>query len=154
MKLLVILGILQLARSAVTEDPVKTAAVTREKMSKGPPRRLKETVTVVVSLGWDVRLVCPVTGEPQPIVEWSKDGEVVDYTWTRINTNKNYLKLRAAQPGDTGVWNCRGVQCKEKSTTMQPMVVGKLSKRKESYPKCTRSTLSRQCVKSKDTFGK
>ena len=107
MKLLLI--ILILARSAVPEDLVKTSAVTREKGSKGPPRRLQKTVTVVVSLGWDVRLVCPVTGEPQPIVEWSKDGEVVDYTWTRINTNKNYLKLRAAQPGDTGVWNCRGV---------------------------------------------
>ena len=100
---------LVLVQSSVAEELVKTAAVTREKVSKGPPRRLKETVTVVVSSGSDVRLVCPVTGEPQPIVEWSKDGEVVDYTWTRINTNKNYLKLRAAQPGDTGVWNCRGV---------------------------------------------
>ena len=109
MKTLGILSIFILAQSAVTEDTVKTAAVTREKVSKGPPRRLKETVTVVVSLGSDVRLVCPVTGEPQPMVEWSKDGEVVDYTWTRINTNKNFLKLRAAQPGDTGVWNCRGV---------------------------------------------
>ena len=109
MKLLVMLSILILAQRAVPEDLVKTSAVIREKVSKGPPRRLKETVTVVVSLGWDVRLVCPVTGEPQPIVEWSKDGEVVDYTWTRINTNKNYLKLRAAQSGDTGVWNCRGV---------------------------------------------
>ena len=109
MKLFVMLGILQLAQSGVTEDLVKTAAVTQEKVSKGPPRRLKTRVTVVVSFGSDVRLVCPVTGEPQPMVEWSKDGEVVDYTWTRINTNKNYLKLRAAQPGDTGVWNCRGV---------------------------------------------
>ena len=35
------------------------------------------------------------------------------------------------------VWNNgsgRGWQCEEKSTTMQPMVGGKLSKSEESYP--------------------
>ena len=37
-------------------------------------------------------------------------------------------------------------QCEEKSTTMQPMVVGKLSKSKKSYPKCVQSVRSRQCV--------
>ena len=55
-----------------------------------------------------------------------QDGEVVDYTWTRVKTNKNYLKvkqtiqdmisnlqfclqLRGAKLEDTGVFYCRGV---------------------------------------------
>ena len=57
-----------------------------------------------------------------------QDGEVVDYTWTRVKTNKNYLKvtekhyfcdyqflqfcilqLRGAKLEDTGIFYCRGV---------------------------------------------
>ena len=38
-----------------------------------------------------------------------QDGETIDYTWTRVKTNKNYLKLKSAQKTDTGVFVCRGV---------------------------------------------
>ena len=39
---------------------------------KGPPERKKEVDTVVTRPGEDVRLICPVYGSPQPIIEWSK----------------------------------------------------------------------------------
>ena len=42
------------------------------KLSKGPPVKKEEMVTVVARHGDDVKLVCPVHGSPQPIVEWSK----------------------------------------------------------------------------------
>lgn len=76
---------------------------------KGPPRRRKESEIVVARPGEEVKLICPIYGSPQPIIEWEKDGEVVDYTWTRVKTNKSYLKLRGAQSSDTGVFYCRGV---------------------------------------------
>ena len=76
---------------------------------KGPPQRRRETEEVVVEVGEDIKLVCPVFGSPQPIVEWRKDGESIDYSWTRVKTNKNYLKLKQAQKSDTGIWVCRAV---------------------------------------------
>ena len=76
---------------------------------KGPPQRRREREHLVVAAGEDLKMVCPVLGNPAPIVEWSKDGENVDYSWTRVKTNKNYLKLRGAQKADTGVWVCRAV---------------------------------------------
>ena len=76
---------------------------------KGPPQRRKERDHLVVADGEDIKMVCPVHGNPAPIVEWSKDGENIDYTWTRVKTNKNYLKLRSAHKSDTGVWECRAV---------------------------------------------
>ena len=76
---------------------------------KGPPQRRRETEEVVVVAGEDVKMVCPVYGSPQPLVEWSKDGESIDYSWTRVKTNKNYLKLKQAHKSDTGVWLCRAV---------------------------------------------
>jgi hypothetical protein len=39
---------------------------------KGPPHRKKALETVLARHGEDVRMVCPVYGSPQPIIEWSK----------------------------------------------------------------------------------
>ena len=76
---------------------------------KGPPERKKEVEHLVVAHDEDIKMVCPVHGNPAPIVDWSKDGEAIDYSWTRVKINKNYLKLRSAQKSDTGVWLCRAV---------------------------------------------
>ena len=39
---------------------------------KGPPQRRKKLETVLAKPGEDVKIVCPVYGSPQPIIEWSK----------------------------------------------------------------------------------
>ena len=39
---------------------------------KGPPQRKKKVETVLANPGEDVKIVCPVFGSPQPIIEWSK----------------------------------------------------------------------------------
>ena len=39
---------------------------------KGPPQRKKELETVLARPGEDVKIVCPVYGSPQPIIEWRK----------------------------------------------------------------------------------
>ena len=38
-----------------------------------------------------------------------QDGEAIDYTWTRVKTHKNYLKMKNVKKDDTGVFICRGV---------------------------------------------
>ena len=39
---------------------------------KGPPQRRKKLETVLAKPGEDVKIVCPVYGSPQPIIECSK----------------------------------------------------------------------------------
>ena len=32
-----------------------------------------------------------------------------DITWIRYRKNKNFLKIRNAEKGDTGIYNCKGI---------------------------------------------
>merc|ERR1719234_2887139 len=93
----------------VVLESERREVVKGESEGRGPPRLRKGLEVVVGRVGQEVKLVCPITGNPTPIIEWEKDGEVVDYTWTRVKTNKNYLKLRGAKLEDTGIFYCRGV---------------------------------------------
>ena len=34
-------------------------------------------------IGETVRLTCPISGYPAPMVEWTKNGEKIDFTWER-----------------------------------------------------------------------
>ena len=63
----------------------------------------------IVRLGEDVKIICPILGNPTPIVEWKKGGETIDYSWIRIRTQKKSLKIRRAEEADTGVYVCKGV---------------------------------------------
>ena len=61
----------------------------------------------------NVRLVCPITGNPQPLIEWSKNGEAIDFTWTRYKTNvkKDFLKILKPLDShlDSGIFTCKGI---------------------------------------------
>ena len=61
----------------------------------------------------DVKLLCPISGNPQPIIEWSKDGETVDFTWSRYKTNPKKGFLKFLKPLDlkldNGIFVCKGI---------------------------------------------
>ena len=61
----------------------------------------------------DVKLLCPISGNPQPIIEWSKDGETIDFTWSRYKTNPKKGFLKFLKPLDlkldNGVFVCKGI---------------------------------------------
>ena len=42
---------------------------------RGPPRLRKAMEVVVGRVGQEVKLVCPITGNPTPIIEWEKVGD-------------------------------------------------------------------------------
>ena len=49
-------------------------------------------------------------GYPTPMIEWSKNGEKIDYMWERHRTGKNgrSLKIKHANEDDTGIFTCKG----------------------------------------------
>ena len=58
-------------------------------------------------------MICPITGNPLPIIEWSKNGETIDFTWSRYKTNAKKGFLKILKPVDfdldTGIFVCKGV---------------------------------------------
>ncbi len=75
----------------------------------GPPHADKKELQKVAHIGDSVKLVCPVSGFPQPMVEWSKDGEEVDFTWDRHRVGRKHLKIRHLTEDDTGVFVCKAI---------------------------------------------
>ena len=63
----------------------------------------------IVRLGEDVKIQCPISGNPTPIIEWKKGGETIDYTFIRIRTKGRQLRIKKSQETDTGVYICKGV---------------------------------------------
>ena len=69
----------------------------------------EKELTQVAQLGSDIRLVCPMSGNPSPIITWKKDGETINsVTWDRFRPNKKSLKVRQVDKEDTGIYICRG----------------------------------------------
>lgn len=81
----------------------------RSESIKGPPVAQQKELKKIVRLGEDVKVVCPITGFPDPIIEWKKGRETIDYSWIRIRTNNRAMKIKKAQEDDTGVYICKGV---------------------------------------------
>jgi len=92
--LLIIAGFL----SAATEGAIK-----------GPPTASQKDVTVVVRLGTNARIPCPMSGQPAPLINWSKGGESINsYSWERFGTSRKSLKIANVQKEDSGQYTCKG----------------------------------------------
>jgi len=76
---------------------------------KGPPIAQQKELKKIVRLGEDVKIQCPISGNPTPIIEWKKGGETIDYSFIRIRTKNKALKIRKSQEDDTGIYICKGV---------------------------------------------
>ena len=65
---------------------------------------------MITGLGLDVKLICPVKSRTgNLIVEWSKDGEVVQSDFHRIKISGNMLRIKEARKDDGGRYKCTGV---------------------------------------------
>jgi len=76
---------------------------------KGPPTASKRNVQQLARLGTEIKLQCPMEGYPVPMIEWSKENEVIDYQWTRYRANKKTLKIKDVEKSDTGRFVCKGI---------------------------------------------
>ena len=76
---------------------------------KGPPVADRREERHVAREGEEVKLKCPIQGHPAPMVTWTRDGEVIDFSWTRFRTNKRNLKIRGVTKNDRGLYKCKGI---------------------------------------------
>ena len=75
----------------------------------GPPTAEEKELTQVARMGSDIRLVCPMSGSPTPMITWKKDGETINsVTWDRFRPSKKSLKVRQVDKEDTGIYICKG----------------------------------------------
>ncbi|KAK3101508.1 hypothetical protein FSP39_004094 [Pinctada imbricata] len=54
-----------------------------------------------VDVGADVTINCPIEGNPEPLMTWSKDGKNMN-----IDTTEKYLQLRNVSCEDSGEYTC------------------------------------------------
>ena len=80
----------------------------------------------VATIGENLRLVCPVSAYPAPMVEWSKNGEIIDFMWERHKTGKKWLKIKNLSEDDTGIFTCKAINGFGSETVrIEVIVVGK-----------------------------
>lgn len=75
----------------------------------GPPIAQQKEMKKIVRLGEDVKIQCPISGNPTPIIEWKRGGETIDYSFIRFRTKGRQLRIKKTQEDDTGVYICKGV---------------------------------------------
>ena len=60
----------------------------------GPPVAKEKDLKHIARKGDDIKIHCPITGKPEPIIEWYKGDEKIDFTWIRLKAARGNLKIR------------------------------------------------------------
>ena len=93
----------------------------------GPPEVAEDHLDRYVAQEGDtVKLLCPISGFPKPIVEWYQDDHLVTAAWVRYRTNRKHLKIKPVTMTDNGLFVCKAVNgFGSKSVKIQLVVHGK-----------------------------
>lgn len=59
-----------------------------------------------LTAGESLKLNCPVSANPDPIITWKKDGEDIHIGWERYRVRLDQLHIKAIETGDSGVYVC------------------------------------------------
>ncbi|KAK2143897.1 hypothetical protein NP493_4375g00000, partial [Ridgeia piscesae] len=61
-----------------------------------------------VKTGETIKLPCPVEANPEPLFEWTKDGESINAGWERYRKSaKGSLRIKDAVAEDSGRYVCK-----------------------------------------------
>lgn len=97
----------------LTMNILKTAifisvAVLLSDCARGPPRvSHKVTHRQTARLGSDIKLPCPVEGDPPPLIMWTKDGRNIHSGWVRFRFLRTGLKIKEMEADDAGTYICK-----------------------------------------------
>lgn len=62
------------------------------------------------------------------MVEWSKNGEIIDFMWDRHKTGRKSLKIKHVTEDDTGIFTCKGINgFGSEEVRIELIIVGKTS---------------------------
>ena len=93
---------------------------------KGPPTKTADTVKKIARIGDSVKLNCPIEGYPEPLFDWSKNDENIDFMWERHKIRGRSLRIRNVNEDDTGIFICKGINgFGSDSVRVELIVVGK-----------------------------
>ncbi|CAG5989149.1 unnamed protein product [Menidia menidia] len=60
-----------------------------------------------VRLGRTMKLLCPVEGDPPPLIMWTKDGRNIHSGWTRFKVLQHGLRIKEVETEDAGTYICK-----------------------------------------------
>ena len=124
----------------------------------GPPTAQQRNLQQLARLGQEVKLFCPMDGNPIPYIEWSKGDETIDYQWTRYRANKKTLKIKDVDKSDSGRFVCKGIngfgkeQIEIDLIVIDPVDFPGLSP--GQLPEVTPPALTMDTVNARDSFEK
>ena len=98
----------------------------------GPPEVPSDFVGRYVAHDGDtVRIHCPITGSPRPMIEWYQDERLIQHhsEWERFRVSRKSLKIKGARREDSGVFVCKGVN----GFGSQAVAINLVVKGKSSY---------------------
>ncbi|KAK2187390.1 hypothetical protein NP493_167g04000 [Ridgeia piscesae] len=79
------------------------------KKTKEPPQIIERIHRrQQVKTGETIKLPCPVEANPEPLFEWTKDGESINAGWERYRKSaKGSLRIKDAVAEDSGRYVCK-----------------------------------------------
>lgn len=85
-------------------------SITESSNIKGPPVVSADYLERYVAQEGDtVKILCPITGTPKPLIEWYQDDRMIPPTWVRFRINRRYIKIKDVVLADTGSYVCKGI---------------------------------------------
>jgi fibroblast growth factor receptor 2 len=62
---------------------------------------------VVKPSGNSIKMKCPARGDPEPTIEWTKDGKPIDREMGQVQKSKWGISLEDLIPSDSGSYTCK-----------------------------------------------
>uniref|UniRef100_W5MYE9 Fibroblast growth factor receptor-like 1 n=1 Tax=Lepisosteus oculatus TaxID=7918 RepID=W5MYE9_LEPOC len=76
--------------------------------ARGPPRIAEKIIhRQTVRIGRTMKLLCPVEGDPPPLIMWTKDGRNIHSGWMRFRILRQGLKIKEVEAEDAGTFVCK-----------------------------------------------
>lgn len=90
--------------------PVRTTTNIPTKISGYSPKFTKPNELnklVLKPSGNMIKLKCAAKGEPEPTIEWTKDGRPIERTMGQVQQSKWAIMLEDSIPVDSGSYSCK-----------------------------------------------
>uniref|UniRef100_A0A3Q3N4J8 Fibroblast growth factor receptor-like 1 n=1 Tax=Labrus bergylta TaxID=56723 RepID=A0A3Q3N4J8_9LABR len=112
------------------------------------PPRVSEKVAQrqTARLGSAIKLLCPVEGDPPPLIMWTKDGRNIHNGWIRFRLIRMVLKIKEVEADDTGTYICKATNGFGSVNINYTLIVIKANQKTDMRPRFTHPAKMRKRV--------